>query len=60
MSIFSFDKKKSYERMRQAGLRAKKRREERERKERERKAKLTATQAKALTSGTGVKFTKKK
>ena len=41
--------------MRQAGLRAKKRREERER-----KAKLTATQAKALTSGTGVKFTKKK
>ena len=46
--------------MRQAGLRAKKRRAERERKERERKAKLTATQAKALTSGTGVKFTKKK
>ena len=61
MSIFNFkggtfkvDKKKENERMRLAGLKARKRLEEKK------KARLTATQAKALTSGTGVKFTKKK
>jgi len=60
MSIFSFDKKKFNENVKKDWAKMNQRRKERERKERERKAKLTATQAKALTNGTGVKFTKKK